>query len=124
MEAEVFGIAKLIETLQGLPDELREKAEKATNASVIEGLQVARQLSPVKTGYFKSRWHVQAQGGTRERIFTELVNDAPYAVPLIFGHRTASGSHVAPRDCLTPAILRSRQQLTRRLAAIRLTGRR
>lgn len=124
MQVEVTGVEQLISTLNGLTDELRAQIEQVTVDAVNDGANVARSLSPVKTGYFKSRWQVSPPQSTREQIWVELTNDAPYAVPLIFGHRTRSGSHVAPRDCLTPAILRTRQSLARRLTAIRLTGRR
>jgi hypothetical protein len=125
MSVEVTGITELISTLEKLPSELEERVRNETWAAAREGLEVAQRLSPVRTGYFRSRWQVRASvgGNTPTRIGVELANDASYAAPLIFGHRTRSGTHVAPRNCLTPAQLMIRQSLAKRYAQIQVKGR-
>lgn len=123
MSAEVTGITELISTLEKLPSELEERVRNETWAAAWEGLEVAQRLSPVETGYFRSRWQVRASVSSSTRIGVELANDAPYAAPLIFGHRTRSGTHVSPRDCLTPAQLKIRQSLAKRYAGIQVKGR-
>jgi hypothetical protein len=115
MSVQMLGLPQFLSELQRLEQKTRARVEKESNASTIEALQVAKQLSAVKTGYFKSRWQVRAAAGTPNVIWWELYNDASYAAPLIFGHHTRSGSWVAPRDCLTPAVLYGRKRMNQRL---------
>lgn len=110
-----------LNVMQGLTGELQRKVEAAQLQSTQDGEQVAKDLSAVKTGYLRSRWKAELVESTRTRIVTTLSNDAPYAVPVIFGHRTRSGSWVAPRDSLTPAQLHIRKQLASRFADLHLT---
>lgn len=120
--AQVEGIAQLISTLNRLPEQLKEEVQAATLDTANYDKQIAQQLSAFKTGFFRSRWQVRVKEASTHRVVVETFNDASYAIPLVFGHRTRSGSHVAPRDCVSPALLASRQYLARRLASIRLKG--
>lgn len=112
---EIKGMTELLAKLESLGPRTRTKVEFAVNATTIEALQVARSLSAVRTGYFKSRWQTRAIGGTAFIIRNELFNDAPYASFLIYGTRK-----MRPRDCLTPAILYGRKRLRMRLAHIKV----
>jgi hypothetical protein len=110
-----------LNTMRFIGEELPRKVAAAQLQSTQDGEQVAKDLSAVKTGYLRSRWKAELVESTRTRIVTTLSNDAPYAVPVIFGHRTASGSWVPPRDSLTPAMLHIRRQLASRFADLHFT---
>jgi hypothetical protein len=120
MSTSVIGVDALIHTLNQMVVDRQEQVEKVLVDSVQGGAEIARNLSPVSTGYFKSRWQVQLKSSTKKRIVVALSNDARYAAPLIFGHRTRSGLHVAPRDCLTPAILWTKNAFFNRITGVPL----
>jgi hypothetical protein len=120
MSTSVIGVDALIHTLNQMVVDRQEQVEKVLVESVQGGAEIARNLSPVDTGYFKSRWQVALKSSTKERSVVALSNDARYAAPLIFGHRTRSGSHVAPRDCLTPALLWTKNAFFNRISRVPL----
>jgi hypothetical protein len=86
---EVSGNRAILENLDALPLLLQglvqEKLEKAGEY----GLQVAEDDCPVLSGYLKSRTELEVEPGQ-----IKLTNDAPYAIPVILGHHTKSGSFV------------------------------
>lgn len=106
MSIRLEGMNEFIAGLQRLEQEVVTQLDQEIAVSVEEAADVARTLSAVRTGYFKSRWQVRR----RKSMSWELFNDAPYALFLIVGTYK-----MAPQDCLTPAFLYGNQRMSQRL---------
>lgn len=106
MSIKLEGMNEFIAGLERLEQEVVAQLDQEIAVSVEEAADVARTLSAVRTGYFKSRWQVKR----RKSMSWELFNDTPYALPLITGTYK-----MAPRDCLTPAFLYGSQRMSQRM---------
>jgi HK97 gp10 family phage protein len=113
MEMRVIGIDQFISRLQQLDQRVRSNARDAVNASVLEGQQMAMALSPVRSGYLRSRNQIHAAGGLTNVILYELYNDAPYARFVEWGTRK-----MRAHPFMTPAVEYARMRLARRLASV------
>jgi HK97 gp10 family phage protein len=106
---------ELIATLEEMGPKTRVKVEHAVNAACIDGLVVQRDLSPVRTGFLKSRNQVVALGWSGDVVMYQLMNDAYYAIYLVYGTYK-----MAAQDFMTPAIAVARKSLVRRIASIKI----
>jgi len=119
VSVELVGIDELISELQGLGLKTQAQVKQAVDLATNDARDASLPLIPVKTGYLLSRqqvWFGDAIGA--DLIFNELRNDAPYALPVCFGHHTRSGSWVAARDFMTGPMLIGEQSRFNRLNAI------
>ena len=116
--AQVIGVDAIVEKLAALDISVQVRAKQAVSASTLDAVTMAKQLSPVATGFLRSRWQFNPIGSSPLLVLYELSNDAKYAIYVIYGHHTHSGSFVPPQDCLTPAVAYGQSRLMLRLAAI------
>ena len=118
VSVEVIGVSEVVDKLAAFDVSCQGRATQAVSASTLDAQTMAKQLSPVATGFLRSRWMVNPIASTPLLILYELTNDASYAIFVIGGHHTKSGSFVPPQDCLTPALAYGRSRLALRLAKI------
>ena len=118
ISAHVIGVDEVVAKLAALDISMQVRAKQAVSASTLDAVTMAKQLSPVKTGFLRSRWQFNPIGSSPLFVLYELSNDARYALFVVYGHHTRSGSFVPPQDCLTPAVAYGQARLMARLAAI------
>lgn len=90
---------------------LFDQAALAISAATLDAATFSKTLTPVKTGYLRTR--TQTRGGkvSNSYVLYAFYNDAPYALFVCFGTR-----YVPARDFMTPAYQYGKQRLVARLA--------
>jgi hypothetical protein len=99
---DILGNKAILDNLQSFGEQMAEKAISKTVDAGYMALDLSNERAPVDTGYLKSRnqLFVNQEGS---RVDVTVSNDTPYALPVILGHHTRSGSWVDPQDFLTPS---------------------
>jgi hypothetical protein len=99
---DILGNKALIDNLESFGEQLAEKALSKTVDAGYMALDLANERTPVDTGHLKSRnqLFVNQEGS---QVDVTVSNDADYALPVVLGHHTRSGSWVEPNDFLTPS---------------------
>lgn len=77
---------------------------KMIHASANRFSQVASDRTPVDTGYLKGAWSISKVYKQGDSYIAEIVNVAPYATFVNYGHRTTNGGFVQGRHFLQYAI--------------------
>lgn len=106
MAGSVTGLDAWRQNLQRIEREIQAKAEHAVDAALDEQLNVSNPLTPVKTGYLKSRNQRRWIERGPYKYVGEYFNDAPYAVFVAFGTR-----RMRARDFVTPGFYSGRKTL-------------
>lgn len=56
----------------------------------------AKQRTPRETGYLQDHWKIGKVVKRGDEYFIEVINDAEYAEPVEYGHRTTGGNGFVP----------------------------
>lgn len=99
----ISGNKAILDNLDRLSETMRNKAYEAMMSAGEVGLEVSNGLTPVLSGYLQSRNQLVGNNDTYGTDVT-ITNDADYALPVLLGHHTRSGSWVDPQDFLTPGL--------------------
>jgi HK97 gp10 family phage protein len=114
ISAQIVDPGKFLTFLANMHQGYRAKVEAAINASVLDGQTLARQLTPVKTGYLRTRNRTRLVTSSATMIIYELYNDADYAIYVCYG------TYKMPaRNFMTPAVAYTKLRMVERFAAIR-----
>jgi HK97 gp10 family phage protein len=108
------GVPEAIAKVDAIPNALGAQIQAVMQAGQQQVLAIMDSLTPVRTGYLKSRNQVRdiSSGFT---IGFEAFNDADYAVFVVFGT-----SKMRARDFITPAMVFGRSYIISSLERIRL----
>ena len=82
VEVTVEGESELMDAVDALPDRMQKEIEELMGQLAKEGLDYMDNLTPVRSGYLKSRNQVEADG-----LEFTLSNDADYAPYVNYGTR-------------------------------------
>jgi hypothetical protein len=117
---EIQGLDELIGRITATRDRVSEMVLPAVAQTLEDVKAVGDPLTPYRTGFLRSRNQTRIVESNADQVMGEYYNDCDYAPPVLFGHHTRSGSWVAGRDWMTPALLYGRSMLTQRLAEVSL----
>lgn len=110
---DIRGVDELVTMASTIGQNVPAKVEEITTAVAGDMQAAGDPLTPVRTGFLLSRNQplIETNGFVGEATY---YNDAPYALFVCLGHHTRSGSWVAARDWMTPALMVGGQSLQRR----------
>lgn len=77
---QIIGIDKVVAALGGWSTQAKTAIEQAFKGGVDQGVGVAVQLSPVRTGYMQSRNARKDVGWSGKTFEVDMINDADYAL--------------------------------------------
>lgn len=112
---EVIGVQKVLASLSEVERKMHGQIEQATRAAVEDGLEVANSLTPVRTGYLKSRNQVVPVGWQGNVYEADLMNDAEYAIFVELGT-----VHMPAQPFISPGMEAARQALPKYFRAFGL----
>lgn len=102
----VTGIDTWIRNLKQLEQQIHERAEDAVDAALDTHMNVSQPLTPVRTGYLKSRNQTRIVENIAYRYIGEYFNDTPYGPFVAFGTYK-----MRARDFVTPGFYAGRAVL-------------
>lgn len=106
MANPVTGFDTWMRNLHALERDIQVQAERAVEAAMNENLTVSNPLTPVRTGYLKSRNQTRWVEKGPTRFTGEYFNDCSYAVFVALGTYK-----MAARDFVTPGFYAGRKKL-------------
>ncbi len=110
---EYTGGQEIIANLISYKEDAIQKARNATKYSAQDALDVAKRLTPVRTGRLRAGNHTRKVVSTEEQESYELYNDVPYVLFVVLGTR-----YMRARDFITPAYMHGRIKLLARSQAL------
>jgi hypothetical protein len=118
MPISLEGLADVLRKLVGMETSVQRNTRIVMDEIAPQVQAFARSLAAVDTGYMRDHTLTRAIAGAR--IGFELYCEAYYSIFVELGHHTHSGSFVAARPFLTPAILYGRDLIMARLPSVLL----
>ena len=113
MPIDLVGLADVLRKLVGMETSVQRNTRVAMDDIAPMVQAYSQSLAAVDTGYMRDHTLTrQTRGAT---IGFELYCEAYYAIYVELGHHTRSGSWVAARPFLTPAILYGRDLIMARV---------
>lgn len=107
--SSVTGMSQWLRALHQTELAVQKQAKGAVQAGLDANVSVSRVLSPVRTGYLKSRNEIRWVEKGPTRFVGEYYNDAPYAVFVALGT-----SRMRARDFVTPGFYAGRKKMLER----------
>ena len=95
----VFGNKAILDNMAAWGAQVQAAAQAKLAQAGQMALDFDNGITPVLTGNLRSHNLLDVQEGV-----ATVSNDCDYALPVLLGHRTSSGSFVPPRDWLTPGM--------------------
>lgn len=102
-ELKIKGIDETIEKMNSLDKEYPNFIQGIFHNIGLQALSKVRKLTPVDTGNLRAKWHANEPKISDEEITIEIKNNAEYAAPVEYGHRTRGGGFVQGRFMLRRA---------------------
>jgi hypothetical protein len=115
----VTGVDELLATVTAFGTTTPALVEQVVTQAGADMQAAGDPLTPVRTGFLLSRNQVliEANGLVASATY---YNDAFYSLWVCMGHHTRSGSWVAARDWMTPALMAGGQSLMRGVSTLGL----